>query len=94
MKQIRDHVAGLDVHRDTVVACCRVQRSRSIDVTKKTFVTTSSGLVDLGRWLAEGAVTTVVMEATGVYWKPVTAPWRGSSEVVPDLVEVRWRSPA
>jgi hypothetical protein len=24
MKQIRERVAGLDVHRDTVVACCRV----------------------------------------------------------------------
>ena len=24
MKRIRDRVAGLDVHRDTVVACCRV----------------------------------------------------------------------
>jgi hypothetical protein len=24
MKRMRDRVAGLDVHRDTVVACCRV----------------------------------------------------------------------
>jgi hypothetical protein len=28
MKQIRDRVAGLDVHRDTVVACCRVPGTR------------------------------------------------------------------
>jgi transposase len=72
MKQIRDKVAGLDVHRDSVVACCRVQRpNRSIDVTKKSFATTSRGLVELVEWLAAAAVTTVVMEATGVYWKPV-----------------------
>lgn len=72
MKQIRDKVAGLDVHRDTVVACCRVQQSnRSIEVTKKSFVATSSGLGELAGWLVEGGVTTVVMEATGVYWKPV-----------------------
>jgi transposase len=72
MKQIRDRVAGLDVHRDTVVACCRVPRpNRSIEVTKKSFLTTRGGLVELARWLAEAAVTTVAMEATGVYWKPV-----------------------
>ena len=27
---IRDRVAGLDVHRDTVVACCRMARSRPV----------------------------------------------------------------
>ena len=43
MKQIRDKVAGLDVHRDTVVACCRIQQpDRSIDVTKRSFATTVS----------------------------------------------------
>ena len=67
MKQIRDKVAGLDVHRDTVVACSRVQRpNRSIEVTKKSFATTSRGLVELARWLADAAVTTVAMEATDV----------------------------
>jgi transposase len=72
MKQIRDKVAGLDVHRDTVVACCRVRRSNgSIGVTKKSFSTTSVGLAQLAGWLTDATVTTVAMEATGVYWKPV-----------------------
>lgn len=72
MKQIRDSVAGLDVHRDTVVACCRVNGpDRSVEVTKKTFSTTASGLASLAGWLSEAGVVTVVMEATGVYWKPV-----------------------
>ena len=72
MKQIRDKVAGLDVHRDTVVACCRIEDSkRHIKLTKRTFGTTSNGLAELGRWLSDAGVTTVVMEATGVYWKPV-----------------------
>src|SRR5665213_339156 len=71
MKQIRDKVAGLDVHRDTVVACCRVQHGRSVAVTKGSFATTAKGLSQLAVWLTESSVTTVAMEATGVYWKPV-----------------------
>jgi transposase len=72
MNQIRDKVAGLDVHRDTVVACCRVQRSgRAVAVTKRSFATTTIGLADLAAWLAESGASTVAMEATGVYWKPV-----------------------
>lgn len=81
VKQIRDKVAGLDVHRDTVVACCRVQRSNhAIEVTKKSFVTTSSGLGELRGWLKDAAVSTVVMEATGVYWKPVYYALEGPFE--------------
>ena len=72
MNQIRDKVAGLDVHRDTVVACCRVQRrGRAAAITKRSFSTTTTGLADLAAWLTESAVSTVAMEATGVYWKPV-----------------------
>jgi transposase len=72
MKQIRDSVAGLDVHRDTVVACCRVAGpNRSVDVTKRSFSTTAKGLDELAAWLSEAGVATVAMEATGVYWKPV-----------------------
>lgn len=72
MKQIRDSVAGLDVHRDTVVACCRVNGpDRSVEVTKRSFSTTASGLGELAAWLSDAGVGTVAMEATGVYWKPV-----------------------
>ncbi len=72
MKRIRDKVAGLDVHRDTVVACARiVEVDRSVSVTKASFATTSKGLGELARWLGESGATTVAMEATGVYWKPV-----------------------
>lgn len=72
MKRIRDKVAGLDVHRDSVVACARVvEVDRSVSVTKESFATTAKGLGELARWLGESGATTVVMEATGVYWKPV-----------------------
>jgi transposase len=71
VKRIRDRVAGLDVHRDTVVACCRVvDPDGSVSVSKETFATTRKGLGELAGFLSEAAVTTVAMEATGVYWKP------------------------
>jgi transposase len=72
MKQIRDRVAGLDVHRDSVVACCRVREpGGEVEVSKRSFATTRRGLAELAAFLADAAVTTVAMEATGVYWKPV-----------------------
>jgi transposase len=72
VKRIRERVAGLDVHRDTVVACCQVkQPDRSIEVTKQSFATTVKGLGEMAAWLSDAGVDTVAMEATGVYWKPV-----------------------
>ncbi len=70
MKRIRDRVAGLDVHRDTVVACCRVvDPDGEVEVTKQSFATTRKGLGELAVFLSGAAVSTVAMEATGVYWK-------------------------
>ena len=72
MKQIRDKVGGLDVHRDNVVACTRVKMpDGSVEVEKQRFATTQQGLAALTGFLIEAGVTTVAMEATGVYWKPV-----------------------
>ena len=71
MRRIRDRVAGLDVHRDRVVACARVAAGDDVMVDKAKFKTTTAGVAALVEWLAEREVTTVAMEATGVYWKPV-----------------------
>ncbi|MDA8373432.1 MAG: IS110 family transposase [Actinomycetota bacterium] len=72
MKEMLDKVGGLDVHRDTVVACTRVRDpDGEVVITKETFVTTRKGLEGLAQFLTEAEVSTVVMEATGVYWKPV-----------------------
>lgn len=74
MEQVRDRVAGLDVHRDTVVACARVgggRQGRKITVDKARFATTTAGVAQLAGWLADHEVTSVAMESTGVYWKPV-----------------------
>lgn len=71
MKRIRDRVGGLDVHRDVVVACARLVEDGEVLEELERFPTTVSGVVQLGGWLLGHGVTTVVMEATGVYWKPV-----------------------
>ena len=69
MEQQVDKVAGLDVHRDTVVACARLGRDERPRVIKNSFKTTTAGVGELARWLADLEVTRVVMESTGVYWK-------------------------
>jgi transposase len=72
VKRIRDKVAGLDVHRDTVVACTRiVEPDRSVTLAKASFSTTAKGLAELAAWLRDAGVETVGMEATGIYWRPV-----------------------
>lgn len=72
MEQIHERVAGLDVHRDSVVACFRQLGPRGGVVREKErFTTTTAGLRVLEAWLADRRVQLVAMEATGVYWKPV-----------------------
>lgn len=71
MDRIRDRVAGLDVHRDNVVACLRLAVGGEVETVKRSFSTMSVGIAELASWLGDHDVATVVMEATGVYWKPV-----------------------
>jgi transposase len=67
---MRDRVAGLDVHRDNVVAATWIkQPDGEVVVTKKKFSTTRRGIGELAGFLTDAAVTRVAMEATGVYWK-------------------------
>jgi transposase len=63
--------AGLDVHKDTVVAAIRLASDGPARTEVRTFDTTTPGLLALSTWLAEQGCTHVAMEATGVYWKPV-----------------------
>jgi transposase len=74
MQQQCDRVAGLDVHRDTVVACLRLGRGDKPQLHRKKFATTTAGVGQLASWMADFGITRVVMESTGVYWKPVYYP--------------------
>lgn len=73
MDVIVERCAGLDVHRDDVVATVRVPGTgrRRWDQQTRTFKATLGGLLQLVAWLADAGVTLVGMEATGVYWKTV-----------------------
>src|SRR4051795_10060598 len=73
MDVVVERCAGLDVHRDDVVATVRVPGAgrRRWDQQTRTFRATLGGLAELAAWLAEFGVTLVGMEATGVYWKTV-----------------------
>jgi transposase len=68
-----ERCAGLDVHRDSVMATVRVpaNRRRRREQHTRAFATTIAQLEALGDWLAGFGVTLVGMEATGVYCKPV-----------------------
>lgn len=74
--------AGLDVHRDTVVACTRVVSDGKVSQEVRTFETTTSQLMALSEWLTERGVTHVAMEATGIYWRPVWHVLDGEFELV------------
>ena len=81
MEVLYPRCAGLDVHKDTVVACVRcVTDPQHREV--RTFGTTTSELFALGDWLESHGCTHVAMEATGVYWKPIWHMLEGRFELV------------
>jgi transposase len=71
MEVLYQRCCGLDVHKETVVACLRVVFGGEVVREVRTFETTTASLMALSEWLAENGCTHVAMEATGVYWKPV-----------------------
>lgn len=70
MQVVYPRCAGLDVHKDSVVARIGCVCAPLHDEVRS-FATTTSALLKLNDWLTEHGVTHVAMEATGVYWKPV-----------------------
>jgi transposase len=72
LRIIHERVAGLDVHKKTVVATrMHVTADERLDWETQTFGTTTPDLLALHDWLAEWSCTHVAMESTGDYWKPV-----------------------
>lgn len=67
MEVLHRRCCGLDVHKQTVVACVLTPKKRET----LTFSTMTGDLIKLKEWLLERKVTHVAMESTGVYWKPI-----------------------
>ena len=62
------HCAGLDVHK-AVLTVCLIAGGTEGELAE--YETSTGELRRLRDWLIEKGVTHVVMESTGVYWKPV-----------------------
>lgn len=72
MRVEHERCCGLDVHKETVVACVIVPDAAGRPVKEtRTFRSVTEGLRALAAWLHAQGVTQVAMESTGVYWKPV-----------------------
>jgi transposase len=74
MELIHPCCAGLDVHKKTVVACCRILGpDGKLHKQTRTFSTLTADLLALADWLLAQGVTHVAMESTGEFWKPIYA---------------------
>ena len=82
MEILHPKCAGLDVHRDTVVACARIAADGAVVQDVRTFGATTKELMALSEWLTDHDVTHIAMEATCVYWQPVWHILEGSFELV------------
>src|SRR5512139_913489 len=84
MEIIIERSCGLDVHKETVVACIM---GTGIKKEIKTYTTMTNDLLRLKQWLQKNGITHVAMESTGVYWKPVFNILEDGFEVI--LVNAR-----
>src|SRR5580693_1717093 len=83
MEVLHPNCAGLDVHKDTVVACVRHMVDGTVKREVQTFKTTTKDLMALSEWLSAEECTHIAMEATGIYWKPV---WHILADCASELV--------
>lgn len=84
MQMLHPRCAGADVHKDKVVVCARiVEGDGALAKTEtETFATTTRGLLALTDWLEARGVTHVLMESTGIYWRPVWHILEGCFELI------------
>lgn len=76
-------VCGMDVHKNSVVACVRILNAKdgTVQSTLRRFGTMTADLLELRQWVREQQVTHAAMESTGVYWQPVFNLLEGHLEV-------------
>jgi transposase len=71
MEVLHERCAGLDVHKDLIVACRWITIGTKVEKDIESFGTKTRELQRLAGWLREKEIVEVVMEATGIYWVPV-----------------------
>lgn len=83
METLVTHVAGLDVHKKTIVVCVMTgDADQEPRVETRTFPTMTRDLYEMLRWLEQKNITHIAMESTGIYWKPVYNIMEGYFEIV------------
>lgn len=78
MDVVHPFCAGLDVHKQSVVACVRTPAGQQV----RSFKTMTADVLVLADWLRQEGITHVAMESTGVYWKPIFNILEGEFEVL------------
>lgn len=72
MDVVYQRCCGLDIHKQTVLACVVVSENNAPPRKEiRTFGTMTADVLQLADWLTAEAVTHVALESTGVYWKPI-----------------------
>ena len=83
MQVTYERCCGIDVHKETVVACVIVPGAEGKPRKEtRTFNTMTGDLRALAEWLKQMHCTHVAMESTGVYWKPVYNLMEGQFEIL------------
>jgi len=83
MEPILISCAGMDVHEKKVDVCIAhgpFDKPPKFEI--RTFSTMTSDLEELMTWLSKYEVTTIGMESTGVYWKPIFNVMEDQFEIV------------
>ena len=76
MEDILECCCGLDVHKESIVACLlkgSLEGGGKPQREMREFGTLSQDLIDLRCWLEAEECCHVAMESTGIYWQPVYA---------------------
>jgi transposase len=74
MNVLHGRIAAIDVGKRELVVCVRLPPTEDGGERRqevRTFGTATRDLLELRDWLTGQQVTTVVMEATGQYWRGV-----------------------
>ena len=76
MEVIHERCAGLDVHKETVVACLGVRERGQVRRGVRRWATTTAELLKLGDWLRQAGCTHIAMKRqastgsrSGTCWK-------------------------
>src|SRR2546421_1409391 len=83
MNVVYERCCGIDVHKQSVVACVVMPGADGRPVKEtRTFSTLSGELNALAQWLQAQGCTHVAMASTGVYWKPVYNLLEGAFKIL------------